>query len=506
MDRTANPTCLDDCFSNLNQQFTSGAFQMGAGIPYNSSITTGLSHAYYSTNSIVPDPRLGVVWTPGRANGTVLRGGIGLFSDLAPGGLVADIFSNAPFPFTANIADGSVVGSANTPGTAAAAAAAQYNAFRTGFFGGQTLAQLNASVPGGFSPIPYFSIPSKFLTPNVIEWSFEIQQPLGQKNVLVATYSGNHGYNLLTQNGFPNAYVNTANFPNGFGGLPTTAPDPRFAAVTQLTNGGISNYDGLSVQFRRAFAYGFQGEAGYTWSHALDDVSNGGSGEYYSTCSGCSFATQANPVLAQNYGASDYDIRHNFTADFVWDTPWKFTNRILSNVLGNWTVSGKFFWRSGTPFTVYDSTLPGLLAGTNINAAINYSAGMPATALANLPTTCGASAVNSPCLTTSEFVAAGSENAFGNVGRNSIHGPDYSDIDATLFKNFAIKERLRFQFGASAYNLVNHPNFQNPNANIASTGFGTISSTAIPPTSAYGSFQGSAVSGRVLVVTGRLTF
>jgi hypothetical protein len=74
-------------------------------------------------------------------------------------------------------------------------------------------------------------------------------------------------------------------------------------------------------------------------------------------------------------------------------------------------------------------------------------------------------------------------------------------------KSFRIKERLKFTVGATAANLVNHPNFQNPNANIANpTGFGSISSTAIQPTSAYGSFQGSAVSGRVLVITGRLNF
>ena len=511
MDRTANPTCLDRCFSNLVAPFTSSAFQKGADIPYNASIRTGLSHAYNSVDAVVPDPRLGIVWTPraGNANSTVIRGGIGVFSDLAPGVLVSSIFKNAPFPFTTNIADGSFVGGANAAGSSAAEAQAQYNAFKTGFFGGQTLAGLNNSIQGGFSPFPYFSIPSKFLTPNVIEWSFELQQPIGAKNVLVATYSGNHGYNLLAQTGFPNAFVNTGNFPNGFANLPTSAPDPRFSAITQLTNGGISNYNGLSVQFRRAFGAGFQGEAGYTWSHAMDDVSNGGSGsEPYSGCSGCSFNTLANPILAQNYASSDYDIRHNFTADFVWDTPWKFQNNLVGKILGSWTVSGKFFWRSGTPFSIIDSALPGLIAGTNIASTVNFGVpALTATAVGNLPSSCSASAVNTPCFTAGQFIASGNETTWGNVGRNALHGPNYSDIDATVFKNFSFRERLRFQVGVSAYNLINHPNFQNPNADIASpSSFGTISSTAVPPTSAYGSFQGSNVSGRVLVVSGKVNF
>ncbi|MDQ2843310.1 MAG: carboxypeptidase regulatory-like domain-containing protein, partial [Acidobacteriota bacterium] len=500
LDRTGNPSCLDKCFSLLNQPFTSSAFQTGADIPYNSSINTGLTHAYYNVDSIVPDPRLGIVWSPRGANGTVIRGGIGLFSDLSPGVLVSSVFNNAPFPYNANIGTTYPVDLAGNPASAAAAAQNQFNAFKTGFFGGQTLAQLNSSVPGGFNPFPYFSVPQKLLTPNYIEWSFELQQPVGQKNVLVATYSGNHGYNLLVQNGWPNAFLQSGYSP-GFSGLPSAAPDSRFAAVTQLSNGGISNYDGLSVQFRRTFAYGFQGEASYTWSHALDTISNDGAGLPYSFCSGCGLTTLSSPNVQANYGNADYDIRHNFTADFIWDTPWKFGNKILGNILGNWTVSGKFFWRTGTPFSIIDGALAGSVAGTNVNAT------MLATTLGPLPTNCGGSAVNTACYSASQFVASGAETAFGNVGRNSLHGPNYSDVDATLFKNFTVKEHYRFQIGASAYNVLNHPNFQNPNADIsAPSSFGTISATAIPPTSAYGSFQGSAVSGRVLVVTGRFQF
>ncbi len=495
LDRTANPTCLDDCFARLNQPFTSSAFQTGLNIPYNSSIQSGLSHAYYNVSSIVPDPRLGVVWSPGSNNATVIRGGIGVFSDLAPAFIVSNVFNNAPYPFNANVYGGQPVNVASDPTSAAAAAQSQYNAFKSGFFSGATLPQLQSAVPG-FSPIPYYSVPQNFLTPTFVEWSFEIQRAVAQKNVFVVTYSGNHGYNLLLQNGFPNAYA------TGFTGLPSTAPDPRFGAITQLTNGGISNYNGLTVQYRRAFAYGFQGQINYTWSHALDDISNGGSGLPYSFCSGCGLTLLANPAVAANYGNSDYDIRQNMTADFIWDMPFKFHNSLLTNLLANWTVGGKVFARTGTPFSIIDSLLagdisPNIAPGTSILATTTAS---------SLPHSCGVSAVNTPCYSLSQFLPTGTESAFGNVGRNMMYGPGYVDFDASLFKNFTIKERLRFQLGASAYNLLNHPHFQNPTADVAASGFGSITSTAIPPTSAYGAFQGSAVSGRVLVVTGRVTF
>ncbi len=491
LDRTANPLCTDKCFSRLDAPFTSSTFQKGLNIPYNASIESGLSHAYYDTDTIVPNPRLGVVWSPRGANSTVIRAGVGEFADLAPAFLVASVFNNAPFPYSATIHQGQLVDLASNPASAAAAAQAQYNAFKSGFFAGQTYDQLNNSVPGGFSPPNYFSIPSKFKTPNYVEWSFEIQQPIGTKNVLAINYSGNHGYNLLIQNGFPNAFA------TGFAGLPSVAPDPRFGSVTEISNSGLSNYDGVNVQFRRSFSYGFQGQINYSWSHALDNLSNGGSGLPFS---GSSLTTISSPNVAANYGNADYDIRHNMTADFIWDTPWKFGNKWIGNLLSNWTVSGKFFVRSGTPYSLIDSALAGFLS-PNINASL-----LATTTANRLPTSCSPNAVNVPCYSISSFLASTTETGFGNVGRNSIYGPGYVDVDASLYKNFNITERLRLRFGASAYNSLNHPHFGNPDGDVASSGFGLIHGTAIPPTSAYGAFQGSAVSGRVLVVTGRLQF
>ena len=88
---------------------------------------------------------------------------------------------------------------------------------------------------------------------------------------------------------------------------------------------------------------------------------------------------------------------------------------------------------------------------------------------------------------------------------NSFYGPGYFDIDTSLYKDFHIRERAMFRFGATATNILNHPNFANPGDNIAG-GLGTITSTVGPPTSPYGSFQGSAVNARVLVLTGRFQF
>jgi len=125
--------------------------------------------------------------------------------------------------------------------------------------------------------------------------------------------------------------------------------------------------------------------------------------------------------------------------------------------------------------------------------------------LPGVRTHCGVGAVDTPCFTAANFVPAGAETNWG-AARNSFYGPGYFDIDTSLYKNIPITEHMRFMIGAQAYNLLNHPNFANPGGNIAGGGLGTISSTVSAPTSPYGSFQGSAVSGRVMVLSGRFQF
>ncbi len=387
------------------------------------------------------------------------------------------------------------------PNSAAAAALNSYNAFHSGYASGATFAQLNNSIPGGFSPPNFFSIPQHLSTPRYIEYSFEIQQPIGDKNVFVATYAGNRGYNLIAQSAFPNAFN-----AGGFGGLPTAAKDSAFAQVTQLTNSGLSRYNALSISFHRTFSYGFQGQVAYTWAHGLDTISNGGAGEPFSFQPGAGLTAISTPSFAGNYANSDYDIRHNLLADFTWNTPWKFGNRLVQEAIGGWTLAGKFIVRSGLPFSIYDSGMNGVVdpalafPGTTMLASYAVSGG--------INRICNSGAVNTACYSSSQFLPSGTATGFGNVGRNSFYGPMYFDMDTSLYKDFSITERLQFRIGASAYNLLNHPSFGNPGANVAGSGFGLINQTQAQTTGPYGTFQGSSVAAgqRLLVLNVKLSF
>ena len=491
-DRTGNPYCLDRCFARLASPFPE--LNKGLSIPYNQSIQTDLPHAFYSAELIVPQPRFSLVYNPGWSKGTVLRGGIGLFSDLYPASFAGTMAGNPPNVFTALIRTG-LVDTGGT-GSAPAIAAASANAFASQFAKGATLAQMQQAVaPAVFAAPAYYSIPSTVRSPKYLEWSFEIQQQLSARNVFAARYAGHHGYDIFLANSNVNASANPALYPSGFSGLPMAAPDPRFLVVQQLTNNGYSNYDGLITSFRRAFGHGFQGQIGYTWSHALDTLSNGGL-TYFSYDS---LPGQIDPrgVGWLNYGSADYDVRHQLTADFVWELPVKLKHRLMSTIFGGWSVASKLNAHSGTPFSVTNYNVNNRLSSYSGNALADVLD-------PHVRTTCGHSAVDTPCFTTGQFATTATQTDWGNRPRNSFRGPGYFNLDSSLYKTVLFGEHTRFTFGASAYNFLNHPNFDDPNADVSSPGFGLIQYTATNPSSPYGFYGGP--SGRGLVVTGKLAF
>src|SRR5262249_20070742 len=155
-----------------------------------------------------------------------------------------------------------------------------------------------------------------------------------------------------------------------------------------------------------------------------------------------------------------------------WDLPVKSANRTLNTIAGGWTVSGTFFFRTGLPFSVVDGTTIGNLQDAGINLQNALVLGEP---IGPVSTSCNGASVNTACFATSSF-ASGS-TGFGTIPRNSFRGPGYFNTDLSLKKTFQIRERLGLTIGASAYNVLNHVNYANPVANLASSSnFGFIES------------------------------
>jgi hypothetical protein len=195
-------------------------------------------------------------------------------------------------------------------------------------------------------------------------------------------------------------------------------------------------------------------------------------------------------------------VRHNFTSTFLWQVPFKFSNGFLQQALGGWTIGSTFFAHSAYPYTVQD-----FAASFGNGATANILGTSPLPDYFGGGRQFGCNTPSTPCLLPTQFTPAGTETGFGNQRRNSFRGPEYFNSDFTVRKDFRIRERMNFGIGATAYNVFNHPNFANPIHDVSSgSTFGLIQSTVTPPTSPYGAFVGSAVSGRILQVNAQVSF
>jgi hypothetical protein len=484
-----NPSCKENCYSLFNAEFLSANYKAGSSVPYNQTIQTGINKTFRNLEGIITEPRLGVAFQPFGEGNMVIRGGVGLFANTFAGSLAASVFGNPPNKFQPNVTAGNV-GLSSDLNSSQSVDIASNQAFQSGFSNGGTLAQLQAVTDGRFSPPTYYTNPDNFKSIKVLEWSVEVEQPLTRHDVFALTYSGNHSYSQPLSNTIANAYAAPSKYPSGFGRLPTSIPDPRFSTVTQVLLSGYSNYNGLIAQIRHAMNYGFQAQASYTWSNALQIGP-----------SNTATATIYNPYdLRSNYGPTSFDTRHNFTADIVWNSP-RMNSRLLHSTLSGWTTSGKIYLYSGRPFSVINSQIPGQLSST-FGGQVLAQPIDPSV----VGTHCSRASVTTPCLTSSQFQTTATQTSFGNIRPNSFRGPGFFTVAAHMAKVVPVREQMHFELGADAYNLFNHANFAVPSNDVSKGSVGLINSTVSSPTSIYGSGQGALVSGRVLVVFGKFIF
>ena len=498
-DRTGNPLCNNDCFSLYNGSFPQSG--VTTSTPYSSLVNAGQSHPFASVPKINPQARFGFNYDVAGDGRTVVRGGFGMFTDLYPAGFLDNFIANMPNVYNSFITSGSV-GSSQIAGSANANSLASFNGVETGFKNQASSSSLEAAIPG-FAPPALALAPSEFKNPTYLEFSLQVQHQFTKTDAVILAYAGNTGYDEIIWNGGVNAALGTGI--TTFGNLPSTQPDPNFGPATLYSNAAHSNYNGGSITYKH-IDKGLSLNVNYTYSKSLDDSSNGGTTNepynYNSYYAKSNWQIDPYNVRHLNYSVSDYDIRNSLSLDFVYDMPFHFQNSIENQVLGGWIVAGKSFYRSGQPFTVYDSSGPSAYTGGTDNGGVlvdilNF----------HMNRNCGASAARTACFAVTDFASSGTQTDFGNAPRNQFTGPHYADTDLTLAKKVYRRDSLNLEIGANGFNLFNHPNFALPGADISSpNGLGVISSIAAPPTSPYGSFQGAGIGGRVIQVFGKFNF
>jgi len=538
-DRNSNPGCVTNCFNRLTSSFDSVNHDINT--PYNQTILSNQGNALPgSYHPWTVQPRFGFNWSPfGTDAGLVFNGGFGIFGNTLPAVFTDSLINNIPgnpaftvsgFPYTPGVA-----------GNAQSAVSAANVAVRTGFANGASFNDLNnavlAATGSPFAVPNFFNAAEDYHSPRFQEWHLQVEKALGPNMSVSLKYVGNHGIWEQIPNTGLNAYcglsvVSTsststpclstpasvaAGTPNGalpfstFNGLPSLPTDPRFLNITEISSGFNSNYHGMTASFLRRFS-SFQFQLNYTWSHALDSLSNAGQPNTpFNSLTNLSITSPQNPFNpTQNmYGNADYDIRHYFSANYVYTTPRNKFQGFLGKLVGDWTIAGTIFARTGLPFTGVDSATGGTLAAYGYNGA-NQNGVIFADRTGTSGLTCGsqfAKPTNGTCPgLTNNFVA--STTGFGNARRNQVFGPKLFNTDLTLSKAipFPHWEAGRLYFGITAYNLFNHANFDQPDGDVASPNFGAIVTTVNPPTSIYGSFLGADSSPRLLQTEIKLTF
>ncbi len=487
LDHNSNPVCGTNCFTRLTSPFTTLDH---ANLPYNQTIQTGLNQAYPGTDIVVWQPRLGFTFSPFSSNKTVVRGGIGIFGDSFPATVADTLLTNPPTlaSFTVNNAPFAV----GDPHQAAINANSNFQtAFANGSAGSPSI------VPPNFT-----TTDARVRQPRYQQWNLQVQQELGWNTVLSVNYVGNHGIFEPVQNTGLNGFSAT-----GFGGLPATAPDPRFGVVTQIQSIAVSNYNGLVTSLQHQFNRGFAFQVNYTWSHALDEVSNGGL-LAFSQDTNVSPLNPFNPFnLRANYGNADYDVRHYFSANYVWENALRHLFRWGPNaIFGGWTFSGTAFTRSGLPFTVIDGATSNTLRQSNFGPGYVVPATVTSNPFTGTPNCGSGDATLAPCLNSGAFLPAGTQSGFGNLGRNSFRGPNYFDTDFTVMKYTKLTERMSVGLGLQFFNILNHPNFDQPVNDINNGAFGFIQRTVNTPTSILGSFLGGDASPRLIQLKAEVKF
>jgi hypothetical protein len=308
------------------------------------------------------------------------------------------------------------------------------------------------------------------------QWTASVERKLGTNMEAEVAYVASHGSHLA----FP-ADINQipeSKLQSTFSQANT--PYPQFGTIQGNVGESISNYNSLQAQIQRRFTNGLTFAANYVWSHFLDDQDSAGWGGRGGTQV---YQNAYNP--SANYGDSNFDVRNSLKGSVVYDLPvgkgrqFLNSNPYLDAIIGGWQTAATLMVHSGQPFTV-------------VTSSNNAEADNGGSNASQFPNVIGNPKLGSPTIQNWYNVAAFAQPApgtFGDERRNSLRGPDLSEVDFSLGKNFPIKEGIALQLRIDGYNVFNHPSFSNPNTGVsfdssgAPTSSSAITSTTIGPRS-----------------------
>ena len=423
---------IDNRQSNFDQ--ITGTFVVASDNAVVNGVNVGRYLQTYSKRDL--GPRFGFAYDIAGDGKTLVRGGFGVFWNFTPGGTSSSKAQNPPF----------LQSTALNPNPVA--------------YGSNLLLKDGLPPPPGVDP----SRPAAGTTRSIFDvnfrdayarqWNINVQRALGSDYLVEVAYVGSQGRQMMLK-GDPNQAQPRVGVSDANVGRPYATLAPALRTIGQAQSTGYLEYKGLQLKFQRRFKNNFQFLNAYTLGESIDlNSDNDGT------------VTLTNVYDPEyNRGPSDYDIKHTFSSSWIYELPWA-----RDKVYGRWQLTSIFFLRSGLPLTVTQTqnvlstgtgnrpnqTCSGKLENPTIDRWFDLSCFTP------------------PTDTT---------GTYGNARRGSIRGPGQFNIDASLIKNTKFG-RYDTEFRIEAFNLLNHPQFGNPNTQIGNAAAGTISAMLASPSCA----------------------
>jgi carboxypeptidase family protein len=303
---------------------------------------------------------------------------------------------------------------------------------------------INLAGPAGLAPQ---SIAHDFNNAYLQSWNFNVQRELLRNLALTIGYFGSKGTHLISRRNLNQPINDVRPFPT-LSQSSAILPGAPLGNVTQVESAGNSSYNALWVSASQRLMRGLQFNTSYTWSKSLD----------YNSFSTGGILGQDSYNLRGDRGLSDFDTRHRFVCSGIYELPFSGNEWVEG-----WQIAAIVQAQSGSPVNIVTSNS----TVTGVANTLRPDVTGPVTTFGTVE----------KWFDTSPFVAV---PRFGNLGRNVVIGPGFSNTDVSVIKNTRLSERLRMQFRVEVFDLFNHANFGTPGTVVGTPSFGQITSTRFP--------------------------
>jgi hypothetical protein len=458
--------------ANASQDFISAIYPT----PILTASQAGIPSALRYTDFSDFGPRIGFAWRPYGNDKTVVRGGWGRFIEsplgfsLVSGWAVSSSFEGT---FSQDFQPDQVTPILSFQDPFDSAVGSSYGT-------------------AGF----YYAFPIHYSDPSVQQWNLTLEQDFGHNLGMRLSYAGSHGSNLEAMVDLNQVQPNTI----GYAAASANLPYPAWSIIQSVANAAESNYNSGTAEFSRRSGKNLTFDVSYTWTRDLSNA-GGATPNAFAVAGGSYLTNRFHPGL--DYGNVIYDRRHRFLATWLYQLPFGKGQPLLNSgaalgrIVGDWQLAGVAVLQSGPFLTPYQQSVDP--ANTNILTTVGQAR----------PDQLTSASLYAPQRTTTQWLNPAAfpylnlQNSagigigrFGNAPVGGVVGPGTANFSLSLLKDFTIYEQSKFEFSAEAANVFNHRNYEPPNMQVDSSGFGSI--TALQTAEGAGP--------RSLELTGRIIF